>query len=419
MNKDFFFYQTRRLAGRLRIFGLMALIAAPAFAISSGAPPGRTGAPPGDNCTACHLGTVNSGSGSLRIEFSNGATYVPGQTYKVRVTLADPAARRWGFELTARIGAGMLDKGGTFSIDDANRTRFSPGSAAGEYVTHTSAGTSPGTGVSSSWEANWTAPAAGTGPVTFFAAGNAANNSGTNSGDTIYTTSFQITEAGPPAVTGTPHVLPQFAFGGGWYTALYFSNTTDAPAMIGVRFHGTGGADLSVPLAGIGPVSNHEVTIPAKGTVILEALNSGNLQEGSAVATLPMGVTGYGIFRQSVQGESDQEAVVPLSEDSRQVANMVWDDTAFTTAIAVVNPKSDAVTVTINVYRADGSQVGTIPLNLAGHSRQAVVLREQPGLAGMSGNRGLLRLSVPTGAVSALGLRFGGRAFTSIPVDYP
>jgi len=264
-----------------------------------------------------------------------------------------------------------------------------------------------------------TAPAAGTGPVTFFAAGNAATNSGDNTGDTIYTTSIQIAEAGGPAVTGKVHVLPQLAFGGGWYSALYFSNTTDAPATIGVAFYGADGSVLSVPLVGVGPVSNQVTTIPAKGTVILEAPNSGNLQQGWAQATLPPGVTGYGIFRQSVQGQPDQEAVVPLSEDSRQVANMVWDDTGFTTAMAVVNPKSQAMAVTFNVFDAAGSQIGTVALNLAGHSRQAFVLRDQPGLAGVTSKRGLIRLSVPDGSVSALGLRFGGTAFTSIPVEYP
>ncbi len=406
-------------AGRLHVIALVALAALPALARSTGAPPGRTGAPPGDNCTVCHQGTVNSGAGSLKIEFSNGSTYAPGQTYKVRVTLADPAAQRWGFELTARMGADKLDKVGSFAIDNSTLTQFSPGSTPGEYVTHTTAGTSPGTTGSSSWEVNWTAPAAGTGPVTFYAAGNAANNNGANTGDLIYTTSLTVAEAGGAAVTGKSYVLPQFAYGGGWYSALYFSNTTDVPATIGVEFYAKDGSSLSVPLIGVGPVSNQVATIPAKGTVILEAPNSGNLQEGSAEVILPIGVTGYGIFRQSISGRSDQEAVVPLSEDSRQVANMIWDETAFTTAMAVVNPESQSVTVTISVFDAGGSQIGTVALNLAAHERKAFALRDQPGLAGVTSKRGLARLSVPAGSVAALGLRFGGEAFTSIPVDYP
>lgn len=404
---------------RLRIFALAALAALPALARSTGAPPGRTGAPPGDVCTACHQGTVNSGSGSVKIEFSNGSTYKPGEVYKLKVTVADPNARRWGFELTARMGTEKLEKTGTFAIAEPARTQFSPGSAAGEYVTHTSAGTSPGTSGSSSWEVNWTAPAAGTGPVTFYAAGNAADNSGTNSGDSIYTTSVAVAEASATTVTGKSYILPQFAYGDGWYSALYFSNTTDTPAAIGVDFYAKNGSSLSVPLAGMGPVSNYTATIPAKGTVILEAPNAGNLQEGWAKATLPPGVTGYGIFRQSSSGRADQEAVVPLSEDSRQAANLIWDETAFTTAVAVVNPADQAVTVSISVYDNGGTQIGTVALNLGAHAREAFILSGQPGLAGVTSKRGLARLSVPAGSLAVLGLRFGGEAFTSIPVDYP
>jgi hypothetical protein len=403
----------------LPLLALALISAAPMMARSTGAPAARTGAPPGDSCTACHQAVVNSGAGSLKIEFSGGSSYTPGQTYKVKVTLADPAGQIWGFALNARQGADKLDKSGTFAIDNSTRTQFSPGSAAGEYVTHTAAGTTPSGSGTSSWEANWTAPAAGAGAVAFYAAGNAGNNNGATDGDAIYTTSLTVSESTGDAVTGKSYVLPQFVFGGGWYTGLYFANTTDAALQARVKFYSKEGSSLSVPLAGLGPVSEQTVSIPAKGTVILEAPNSGSLQEGWAEATLPAGVTGYGIFRQSIQGRADQEAVVPLSEDSRQSANMVWDDTAFTTAIAAVNPKDQAVVVTLTAYAADGTQLGSSALTLGARARDAFVLRNLPGLAGVTAKRGLVRISVPSGAVSALGLRFGQEAFTSIPVDYP
>lgn len=401
---------------QFRILAVAALAAVQSFAFSGGPPPGRTGAPPGTNCTACHAGAVNSGSGSVKIEFANGSVYTPGVTYKVRVTLADPQAQRWGFEMTARIGAERLALGGSFSIDNATTTQFSPGSAPGEYVCHTSAGTSPGTTGSSSWEVNWTAPAAGSGPIVFFAAGNAANGNGANSGDSIYTTSLVVNEAGPQ-VTGTSYALPQLAFGGGWYTALYFTNTTDAATTIGVKFYGADGAPIVVPLAS-GSVSETTASIPPKGTVIFEAPNTGSLQQGWARAILPAGVTGYGVFRQSVQGRLDQEAVVPLSEENKQMSTLIWDDTTLVTALAVVNPSTNAVAVNINVRKADGSAIGTVTLNLPAGSRQAFVLRDQQGLAAMVGQRGAADISVQSNAVAALGLRFSGAAFTSIPVQY-
>jgi len=122
-----------------RYMMLTALLAVTAFGRSTGAPPGRTGAPPGDNCTGCHGGTVNSGPGSVRIEFAGGSTYTPGQTYKVRVTVSDPNAVRWGFQVTARMGSDKTTRAGTFAVDNATTTQFSPGGTAGEYVTHTAA----------------------------------------------------------------------------------------------------------------------------------------------------------------------------------------------------------------------------------------------------------------------------------------
>src|SRR5215471_12790870 len=55
-------------------------------------------------------------------------------------------------------------------------------------------------------------------------------------------------------------------------------------------------------------------------------------------ATLPGGVTGYGIFRESVPGTPDQEAVVPLASSRSTTSTLTWDDTNYTTAVAVANP---------------------------------------------------------------------------------
>ena len=396
---------------------LVFMAATCSYARSTGAPPGRTGAPPGDTCTACHAGTANSGSGSIRLEFPD-AAYTPGGTYRIRIRLADGAASRWGFQITARQGSERTQRAGEFAVADSNTTQFSPGSTPGEYVTHTPAGTFAGTSGSATWEVNWTAPPAGSGPVTFYAAGNAANSNNVNSGDSIYTTSLTVNE-GSGTVTGKSYVMAQVAYGGGWFTGMYFTNTGTAAATVGVRFYDPGGNSWSVPLAGVGPVSNHTVTISPNGTALLEALNSGALQQGWAEVTLPPNVSGYGVFRQSVSGRADQEAVVPLAEDSRQVATLVWDDSSLTTTVSVVNPTSSAATVTIAVFDSSGASIGTTTLNIPAKGREAFVLRERPGLAGMSGKRGMARISVSAGAVSALGLRFAGEAITSIPVNFP
>ncbi len=106
----------------------------------------------------------------------------------------------------------------------------------------------------------------------------------------------------------------------------------------------------------------------------------------TAVLSLPGGVVGYGIFRQSVTGRSDQEAVAPLSGASSTTSTLIWDDTNFTTAVAIVNPSSLTTTVTIVVRDESGATIGTSALSLAAKSKTAVVLRDLPGLGAVAGS---------------------------------
>jgi hypothetical protein len=175
---------------------------------------------------------------------------------------------------------------------------------------------------------------------------------------------------------------------------------------------------LSVPVVGAGPVTEQNVNLAPKATVIIEAPNTGALQQGWAEATLGNGIIGYGVFRQSAQGRADQEAVVPLSGESSQMADLTWDDTIFTTGVALVNTGTGAAAISITAYADNGTTIGTTTVNLGARGKTAFVLREQPGLAGMVAKRGYARFSVTTGSIAVLGLRFGGEAFTSIPVMY-
>lgn len=176
-----------------------------ALAYSDGPDPGLTGAPGEQNCTSCHSGrALNSGSGTLKIELLGGDTYAPGQKIEITVTLADPAARRWGFELTARSSTNAQQTAGTLASTNNQTQIITLGNR--QYITHTTIGTRNGTTGSAAFTLDWTAPAADFGPVTFYAAGNAANGNGTESGDTIYTTSKQVT----PMAAGGGGPLPTF-----------------------------------------------------------------------------------------------------------------------------------------------------------------------------------------------------------------
>jgi len=165
-------------------------------------------------------------------------------------------------------------------------------------------------------------------------------------------------------------------------------------------------------------VPSRSISLNPGATVVLEALDGGTQFEGWAEVSLPPGVVGYAVFRQVIAGRANQEAVVLLTPESSQTADFSYDDILLTTSVAFLNPSNQQVTLTITVYDINGAQVGITQVVLPPRSKQSAVLKNLPGLFGMFGNRGRALFSVPNGAISVLALRFGGEAFTLIPVNH-
>jgi len=224
-------------------------------------------------------------------------------------------------------------------------------------------------------------------------------------------TQTQVQKLAADAVTA-PIILSQFAFGGGWYSAVYFTNIGGPTVTFPVAFTKDDGTPLTIPSLG---GASTTLTLGGDDTAIIEALNTGPLQEGYVIAVPPPGIIGYGLFRQSVPGIPNQEAVVPFSGADHSMSTLVYDETAYTTAAAIANPGSVPITVTITVQKADGTQIGTTTLVLPQNTHTAKVLNSLPNLSGMIGNRGIATFSVTSGNLAVLGLRFSGSAFTSIP----
>jgi hypothetical protein len=165
--------------------------------------------------------------------------------------------------------------------------------------------------------------------------------------------------------------------------------------------------------------SSTNVTINAFGTAIVEAPNVGPLTQGYATFSLPQGITGYGVFRLSVAGRDDQEAVVPFTESSRTSCFLVWDETRFITGIAIVNTSTVKIDVFVALRSNTGEQIpgGHILLDPGTHT--ALALKDLSGVTGVTGHRGYAQFSVVNGSgtLGVLGLRFNGSAFTSIPTS--
>ncbi len=172
------------------------------IAFSTGPPIQRAGVPSdgGLTCVACHRTFAPADSdprGSVRIA---AASYTPGVSQKIQVTISHPDQKRWGFQLVARYAGDTTKQAGTFSTGTLVRVRCQTGHDApcadGElqYAEHNLAQvTDPGAGFT--YTVDWTPPANSVGDIVFYAAGNAANGDGTLNGDRIYTTNNVISPA--------------------------------------------------------------------------------------------------------------------------------------------------------------------------------------------------------------------------------
>ena len=144
------------------------------------------------SCTACHRGSEpNTGGGSVRIE-GLPEQYTPGQKYTVRVVIAHPGFKKWGF-LLAATDADNKQAGQFISDDTAIDMKVSGGIT---FVKHSFNGTDS-IGASRSWTMTWKAPAAGA--VNFNVQGLAADGSNNSVGDFTYTNKLTITPASTTA----------------------------------------------------------------------------------------------------------------------------------------------------------------------------------------------------------------------------
>ncbi len=158
---------------------------------------GNTGAP-GDATATCGSSGCHAGSSitvDLDIAVMDGnsnmvSNYVPGETYTVRVTVNqtggnNPAA--FGYQLVALTDS---DNQSTESFSNpASNVQIANATSTGRtYAEHN------GPSNTNTFDVEWTAPAAGSGSVTFYSAGNGVNGNGMSSGDGASTASMTLNE---------------------------------------------------------------------------------------------------------------------------------------------------------------------------------------------------------------------------------
>ena len=268
--------QIMRLGGKKKIQTviLVLFIAIVAYAKETGPDPAHTGAPGELVCTACHdtpSEMPNFGSGSVRVEAAPGNdlftnSYVPGQTYTLRVTVQHGGRTRFGFQLTALDLDG--NRAGTLEpLNTDSQLNPETGANGRQYLQHTESGTHTFTTGSRTWQFRWTAPSTDVGPVRFYVAGNAANGDGTNQNDFIYT-SFSTADSPTSKVSVTLQSQPagQALAAGSKYTINWSATGASNIDNIELRYSTDDGATFPIAnqifFTTDGSVTSFEWTVP-------------------------------------------------------------------------------------------------------------------------------------------------------------
>ncbi|MEX2302493.1 MAG: choice-of-anchor V domain-containing protein [Bryobacterales bacterium] len=175
------------LSAAALLIALGPLMPRAAIGGQEGLPVAHTGFNGEPTCSeaGCHRNTLG-GEASVFVEVG---PYVPGaEAQPVIVTIDDPAATRWGFQLAARRADNLSLPAGTFeAINNFTRVRCADGEAPPcdaaemQYATHTSSGTASGP----RYTLNWTAPAEDVGDVVFTVAALGADGDMGTNGDRV------------------------------------------------------------------------------------------------------------------------------------------------------------------------------------------------------------------------------------------
>jgi hypothetical protein len=159
--------------------------------------------------------------------------------------------------------------------------------------------------------------------------------------------------------------FPQAADGGGYRTSFILINPGDTATTAKLEFSADDGSALSLPIGGT-LKSSVDVPIPAKGTarLITDGTSSG-IKVGWVRVTAPTKVGGSSIFQTSdSKGKITSEAGVAASPLATHLTTYV-ESLGFTqSGLALSNPGTADVTVTLNLRDTDGAVVATTSLKL-------------------------------------------------------
>lgn len=221
-------------------------------------------------------------------------------------------------------------------------------------------------------------------------------------------------------------VFPHLAVGGGWSTSLVLLNMTNTAVPFSQGFFDTNGQPLTVTIESVPDgqqltANSIQGTLQPGASFNFKLLDGGNgLQTGYSIIdydSTNARLGGYAIFRASVTGLPDFEALVPLSAYDDYIFLMPYDNlNGFVTSMALLNPATDSGNqVFVSILDNDGNTLGTDTIDLAAGQQMAFSI---PDKWAVTQNKvGAILFECNTKRLSGLGFRFNpGHAFATIPI---
>ena len=251
---------------RVSLTSLLVLAPAALFAESATSDPrtslsiGYTGAPTdhgGKDCSTCHnsFASNSDGSGSVTLQV---APYNPSTIQTIKVIVNHPHARRWGFQLTARLVSDQTKLAGSFTASGMNTqvridngTEFgapAPANVSGqiEYAEHLNAPTTT-LGAGFTFDIQWMPPNPEVGKVIFYVSAVAADDDNSPLGDHVYTITKTVDFTGGCTATKAPTI--RTVVNGASFQTSFSSNAI-------ITVYGDGFTQAGPRIAGLGDFEN-------------------------------------------------------------------------------------------------------------------------------------------------------------------
>jgi hypothetical protein len=223
-----------------------------------------------------------------------------------------------------------------------------------------------------------------------------------------------------PFIASAQTVIPQIADGGGWQTTIVITNTSSSSVSGSLTFYQETTAMNTTPwpVQFVEPVNPTALSLGPGGSLFLHTAGvSATTIQGWAQLQGSAALEAYAIFTRRLPALPDQDGTSPAIAPTTRALVPFDNNGPFQTAVAVANPNGFAETITVTVQYIGGVAVTLQPLTIPALGHVAFLLPTQ--FTGTATRQGLMEMSVASGSLTVLGLRFNNTgAFSTSPV-YP